>query len=273
MNKTKYIYILGPGHCGSTIFEMYISQHNSDYFALGEIVKLDGSDLKTVSSFYSSKKNFTISDSNYKTKFRVTSFDFISRISLLYSFFFPTKRTIKSSSEISDTMLTLLDKCITSNSLIDSSKEWQRLLYLINSNIFDIQVIFLYRSPLDIYYSYFKKYHDSRGLRKLWSSFIVSILLYISKKVKITFVNFNDFCVSPSNILKKLCLNSGYSRRLRSYCYTGLGGNRVRDDRYIYLNQYNKPASYKNFPWYVLFSNIVFNKLISFFHKTNNEKF
>ena len=152
--KTKpvdLIYILGAGHCGSTLLSLCLDQHKS-VVGLSEIITLNrkspgwsGSKFVLSDHFWSEVNR----DMRERFSERLTEVPFNLRQSLPYY-----DLAIQRNKVALESILNISGKSI----ICDSSKDSKRLDVLLGSKLFKVKVIYLVRDGRAIVHSYRRKY-------------------------------------------------------------------------------------------------------------------
>jgi Sulfotransferase family len=165
MNIPQYrlCYILGSGHCGSTLFDLMLNGH-SQVLGLGEVVALKR-DFKAL--FSDEATEFPLCYKSFwnevKRRYESLSGKPVEEVNVSH----PTWKTIRSWRPADIEAWTksncMLFSCIQQISgariLTDSSKFPHRLYLLQRSRLFDIRVIHLIRDGRAVINSYIRKYN------------------------------------------------------------------------------------------------------------------
>ena len=221
--ELNLVYILGAGHCGSTLLNLLLNGHSqvialSEIHAISKYTGLDPStDNPLNSKFWQEVKQC------YETKFS-TSFE---QIDLLPP---------SNENETQEWARTNTDlfSCILDNSnatiLIDASKRWKRLYLLQQSGLLNIKVIHLVRDGRAVLNSYdFKK-----GFRMWFSSQLTApfIRKRFNKDAWLQ-LHYEQLATNPERTLREICdfLDLEFEDEMLSYRkhhYVGIGGNRMQ---------------------------------------------
>jgi Sulfotransferase family len=276
MERYKLLYILGSGHCGSTLLDLLLNRHH-EIMALGEIHKVKKYiDIANgnISSISPSKED--------RRKWRETgdahSLDtpFWQQIKKLYedvsgsSFDQLDLRCIGKWSNIrswqakeieswarpNEILFSCVHQVSGARILTDSSKFPHRLYLLQQSGLFDIRVIHLQRNGCAVVNSYLRKHADFRTCLRLW---VAPALLayYLRRKFARNAwlqIRYEDLANRPVETLKTVCafLDVSFDPEMLAYRgkpYLGFGGNqmREREDAAIVLDeQWKRELSYKH---------------------------
>ena len=254
--EKKLIYILGPGHCGSTILEIYIANYNN-VFSLGEVAQLD---------VRSRRKSPRIPDrSDIFDKFIGKQFrprvNFWRTFLLVAAAFFPFFRD-KEIREICDVTFDLMCQVTNVRCFTDGSKEWQRLFALMSDDRFDLFVLYLYRKPSLVHQSYTRKYQDCRGLRKSFGCLLAAVLIRARGFKNIVGLNYDEFLFNQNAEIFGMHLP--IIDVLDVSRFSGVGGNRLVDNESI-LIQRNSRCSSGRSSLILKFLDFSFFRLIKFF--------
>jgi Sulfotransferase family len=227
MHNYTLLYILGSGHCGSTLLDLLLNRHQQ-IISLGEIHKLkkyiaiaNGS----MPSGYPSKED--------RVRWRETgdahSLDspFWQQIKKLYEDASGSPfdqidlrhagkwRAIRSwqPKEIArwarpnEVLFSCLHQLSGARILTDSSKSPHRLYLLQQSGLFDIKVIHLQRNGFAVVNSYLRKHADFGICLRTWASPAL-LAFYLRRKFKRSSwlqLRYEDLATSPVETLKIVC--------------------------------------------------------------------
>ena len=260
-NEGRYTiaYILGSGHCGSTLFDFLLNGH-SQIVGLGELVRLDrhewqdnpGQDdvgYPSTSFWQETKQCYESATGNPFEGIETRN----SRWRDLRRW--PQERVVdwaKTQSEF----LTCIHQITGAAILTDASKFPHRLHLLHESGLFDIRVIHLIRDGRAVINSYLRKYHSfglamSRWAAPTWHA--ISLRRRTPQDMWLT-VRYEDLARNPAQVLTRTCkfLGVDYKPSMLSYRdhrYVGIGGNKMRhrSDSKIYLDDaWKRELSYKH---------------------------
>lgn len=197
----KIVYILGAGHCGSTLLDMLLNGH-SRIQGLGEAGRKTNppSLLQMIGIRLGTNKN------PRQVHYAANHLKYISCIGRI------TGKDV----------------------LVDSSKFWQRLL-LLSAASPHLKVIHLVRDGRAVLHSYDKKYHRFfYGWVRWFSPTFMAIPLRLKfSRENWLRIHYEELAENPEETLKKICQFIGVEfepgmLRFREHLYTGQGGNRMK---------------------------------------------
>jgi hypothetical protein len=257
MKKIKLLYIVGSGHCGSTLLDLIIGSA-PEVFSTGELgfyniykenkiynkenpeyICTCGKDFNKCEIWGEVNKN-----SNVKIK---KIFSLLESFKIILFTLFPFLPFKKSDyTDDTDKLLKKLKKVIKDEDIIyflDSSKDPRRLFYLLNNPKIKVYPIHLIREAGGVAYSYNKKSRTKAGLKR--KNFYISLLKWlginlVTKKMlknnpnKIV-IKYKDFCENPTKhiklVNKKLNINiktENFLREVNKITYHNIDGNVLR---------------------------------------------
>jgi hypothetical protein len=222
----KLIYIVGSGHCGSTLLDMILGAH-SKVFGAGEIQNLKFENkcacLKYISDCEKWKSLKGKINPENLTIFR-DKINFLKNSDNFY--FLKNKKNI-------------LDNIIKNNPeiefIVDSSKDIDRLEFLLKYSNLDIYVIHLVRDGRAVSWSYIRKYKKVFPWIFKWflSNLKIEIFKKRHSKKKLIFIKYENFIEDPEKEIKKILrlINLDYKKsmlKFRNRNQHQVGGNRMR---------------------------------------------
>lgn len=245
----KIIYVLGSGHCGSTLVDLIMDSH-SQIVGVGELTnwffqKEKQSEIfctcqKTLATcpfwqkvFQSIPQALQISDSklaihqkkidflfNRKRYFFVA--DKIKKVDL--------EKYLKLNEKVYENILTYSGKKI----IFDSSKDVDRAKALLDSGQLEIIFLHLVRDGRAVSYSYKRKYGGVITPMIRWA--LRNLKIEILKRrhpEKFIFMRYEDFCKNPKQEIKKILQRIGLDfepqmLNFREKTHHQAGGNRLR---------------------------------------------
>ncbi len=226
-NPIELIYILGAGHCGSTILNLCLDRHTS-VFGVSEIITLNrknpgwsGNNHILSQPFWSEVNNVMYKD--YGKKLDDVVFNLRASSPSNYD-------DIKKNKAALESILRVSKKKI----ICDASKNAKRLDVLLASNLFRVQVIYLVRDGRAIVHAYRRKYRSwwpglfnlistDRAARRLMKKFGADNWLT---------VRYEDLASDLKGTLLKIC-NFAQIKFESEMLYpdtskfNGIGGNRL----------------------------------------------
>ncbi len=265
------LYILGSGHCGSTLLDLLLNGH-SQILGLGEIValkryialakKVPRNSPKPLQS--SCRRNqlkdwIEVESHPLDTPFwqavkrcyesiAEAPFDRIdthhySKWSTIRSW---QTEDIESWVRPNKALLSSVHQISSRNILTDASKSPHRLYLLQRSGLFDIRVIHLLRDGRAVINSYIRKYGDFRLALRRWAAPAL-LAFYVRRtfaKTDWLLVRYEELATRPEDTLKTICAFLGVNFEsemlvYRNQPYFGIGGNRMREreDEHIILDE------------------------------------
>ncbi len=226
-NPIELIYILGAGHCGSTILNLCLDRHTS-VFGASEIITLNrkspgwSGDNNILSQPFWSKVN-NVMYKDYGEKLDEVAFN-LSASSPSH------KQDIKQNKAALESILSVSEKKI----ICDASKNAKRLDALLASNLFRVHVIYLVRDGRAIVHAYRRKYGSwwpglfnlistDRAARRLMNKFGADNWLT---------VRYEDFASDLKGTLLKICNFTQIKFETEMLYpdtskFNGIGGNRL----------------------------------------------
>ena len=231
------VYILGPGHCGSTLLNLLLNGH-SKIIGLSEMDRIN--EVKEKEALRSDRVAYNFWCAVDKS-FKQLTGNNISDVSLSPLFY--SWKKIFNLKYVDIHRWGLYNYkfyksiCMVSNKniIVDASKSWQRLYCLNRSGLFNIKVIYLHRAGRGVIYSYYKKNRNNTiGINKCRNHILGS--LYVKNKIESKnwlLVKYDELTKEPEKKLKNICDYIGVEyeqgmmefTRHRHYC---IGGNRMK---------------------------------------------
>lgn len=249
------IFILGTGHCGSTLLDLILGSH-SKIFSLGELKDLSVSYLSNKSNFWNSDLIKKIKPHYRFKNNKVISFDYHR---------FPSSTLFENRSHLYQYIFKRSQKDI----LVDSSKNifWikRSIAHLQNSD-FEPILIHLERDPRAIVNSYYRKYKTSKDFSQLVNDIrnrINKNRAYFKsqeKCEKIT-VSYEEICMYPEKEITKICNLIGveFYKEILNYWefeHNNISGNsgtnslinKYRNEKSLLHHKRNDQEFYENHP-------------------------
>lgn len=207
----KVIFILGSGHCGSTLLDLILDSH-SKIVGLGQCEKIGvkktcacGKDFSEC-NFWSDiiKNNHVFFNSKINGIYR-------SKINFIFNkeryFIKNKKKAIKKNDyiEMTEFLYELALNKSNSSVIVDSSKNPDRVLALLRSKKIEPVVVHIVRDGRGVLWSYLKK--KKKALPYLWK-WVVSNLkveaLRRRTRIPYVFVGYSQFSKDPEKEIKKI---------------------------------------------------------------------
>lgn len=222
------LYILGPGHCGSTLLNLCLDKHSS-VIGVSEIIQLNrklpgwsGDEYVLQNNFWS-KVNQEMQE-KFGLAITQVSFELNSAQTSKESAIHKNKLALRSILNVSD-----------KNIISDASKNPNRLDVLLGSKHFNVRVIYLVRDGRAVVHAYRRKY-DSwfvgwRSLMRIDKAAIRLKEKYGSKNWLT--IRYEDLATNPKKTLEEICTfsNINFEPIMLSpdtSKFNGIGGNRLR---------------------------------------------
>lgn len=274
MQKYTLLYILGSGHCGSTLLDLLLNRHPK-VLGLGEIAVLKSyiararDEVFKMSDYAHGERGPAdpiaahLLDTPFwqqvKQRYEAVSGTPFEQINIHHSKWKTIRswqaKEIDSWARPNEVLLSCLHQVSGANILTDASKSPHRLYLLQRSGLFDIKVIHLIRHGCAVVNSYVRKYGDfGIGLRR-WAAPAV-LAFYVRRKFPKNSwlqLRYEDLATRPEETLKAVCAFVGvrFEEAMIAYrgeCYFGIGGNRMREsgDERIFLDeQWKQELAYR----------------------------
>ncbi|MFQ5796789.1 MAG: sulfotransferase, partial [Candidatus Bipolaricaulia bacterium] len=245
--RYRLIYILGSGHCGSTLLDLLLNGH-SQILGLGEIKSIG----KYTASAEESGDNWVHTPFWQKVKgcYEKTSQASFAQIDISNPKWSIARswdaEDIETWTRPNDLLLSCIHRVSGAKMLTDASKFPHRLYLLQRAGLFDIRVIHLVRDGRAVMNSYIRKYGDFGTALRRWAS---PALLAFSLRRNFTKtdwlrIRYEELATRPKDTLKRVCafLEVGFEPKMlafRGHPYFGIGGNRMRyrGDAHIFLDE------------------------------------
>ncbi len=242
-NKTSIIYVLGSGHCGSTLLDLMMDSH-SKIVGVGELENCSNQRKKKKTTCTCKRilancpfwnKVFEGISSNIDLSVYRNKIDF-----LLKTKKFKNKKTFKEidlekylklNEKIYKDVLSYSKKEI----IFDSSKTADRAELLVQSKDLEITLLHLVRDGRGVMWSYKRKYGRifSPMWRWLGKNLKIELMKKRNKNIKTIFVRYEDLVKNPEKELKRILEETKLSfepqmLNFREYEHHQIGGNRLR---------------------------------------------
>ena len=232
--RPTLVYIIGAGHCGSTLLNLLLNGHDhilglSEFHSLGDYTRRDALDppldhpfWKKVRDCYEQRSGRSFADVDLNTPYQ-------SFRDVLNGPMEPLQDWVADH----ETLYSCVAEQSGARLLVDSSKMWQRLYLLWRSGRFHIKPIHLIRDGRAVTNSYARKYDDLRGAKRWVKSSLYSEYMRWRFGERWLRVYYEDLAARPEPTLRRICdyLNVAYQPGMLAYRdsrYVGIGGNRMR---------------------------------------------
>ncbi len=255
------IYILGTGHCGSTLLDMLLNG-SPEIHAGGELASVRRALLDSPPTWRRAAGTTRVAEVRHTPLLADPFWQEVERLCVERSgrdleslaLAHPAWREavhwsdeqVTSWAEDSHTLISAVHEVAGTQMVTDSSKKAQRLYLLQRSGLFDIRVINLVRDGRAVFSSYIEKERTFPQAYRLWAG---PRLAATGLRRRFTAENWIDvryesLCSDPHTTMERICgfLGVAYSRDMlayRSHDYHGVGGNRMRsgDSQTIFLDE------------------------------------
>jgi len=232
MEKIPVVYILGSGHCGSTLLNLLLNAHP-------RMVGL--SELVSFQNYLQSGQDEVLTDQALWVRIRdrfeqITPQGHFSGIDLST----PSLKQILNNQLpprwVSDNyyLLRAVLDVMEEDVAVDASKGVRRLLGLEKTGMYDFRVIHLVRNGRAVVHSYRKKgYSFLSSFRRWFIPAVFTRRLMSPELLDATLtVKYEDLCDNPERVLEAICRHirlpyTGDMLAYRSVPYIGVGGNRM----------------------------------------------
>lgn len=228
----KLLYVLGVGHCGSTVLNL-AADHHPDMMGLGEIaglMDLDNPDIAKNPVWAAAAEAFRAATPKDGAALQ------FNPPQIKVSDVLTGNRPPAAWAEENIRFLRDLQKTTGCDVLVDSSKEWRRLWGLLEAKNVDIKVVYLTRDGRGVLNAYQRKYGTwKEGAKRLVKIDIAAFLLrrlHVRSDNWMT-LRYEDLAHDPEKACKRLCQHMGLDFDAAmltpdTKTYRGLGGNRMR---------------------------------------------
>jgi len=282
-NKILVIYLLGSGHCGSTLLDLIMDSH-SQIVGVGELTNWPFSKERQSKTICTCGKSLSkcpfwqevfknipnkLQFSTPKLEIHRKKIDFLlNRKRYVFASAKAKKvdleRYLKLNEKIYENILTVSGKKI----VFDSSKDVERANVLLASDKLEVILLHLVRDGRGVSYSYKRKYGGIISPMLRWA--LKNLKIEILKRrypQKFVFLRYEDFCRNPEKEIEKILKKIGLDfepqmLNFRNKTHHQVGGNRLR----FYKNQEIK----ENILWkkqLPIFDKIIFHILFGWLNK------
>lgn len=236
MERIPVVYILGSGHCGSTLLNLLLNAHPS-MVGLSELVSFQnhlhpGQDevLTDQELWVKIKKRFEqIAPQGQFIEIDLST----PSLKQILGNSLPT-RWVNDNYFLLRSVLDVMEEEVA----VDASKGVRRLLGLEKTGMYDFRVIHLVRNGRAVVHSYRKKGYSFLSSFRRWFIPAVFTRRMMSPELRnaTLTVKYEDLCDAPERVLETICrhIHLPYSGKMlswRSGPYIGVGGNRMGSTR------------------------------------------
>jgi len=255
------LYILGSGHCGSTLLDLLLNGH-PDILGLGQVVDLKRY-IASLKNDRSHPQGNPLCGSLWQEairRYEATSSNPFDRIEVSHPRWKEltswNEEEIARWAESNKTLYSSLQQASGAKVLTDSSKVPHRLCLLWKSGLFDIKVIHLVRDGRAVVNSYLRKHGSFTPAVRGWA-FPTLLAYYLHRNFaedNWLQVRYEELATRPEETLKRICAFLGIyfvpkMLAYKSHAYIGLAGNRLRhrEEERIFLDQcWHKELRFKH---------------------------
>jgi len=242
----KTVYILGAGHCGSTLLNLMLNGH-PQIMSLSEVVSIN---RKTILEEAQDNPSITPFWLNVIQCYEATAGHTFSELNLSLP---SALRLITRSAQKNADYLqknSFLFECILKHAnasiLVDASKNWQRLYLLRQSEKINLKIIHLVRDGQAVVNAFLNKNRTFYYAFRRWFGPSLMALYLRRRSVQSDWlqIKYEDITLDPEAALQDICafLKIDFEPEMlsfRKHFYVGIGGNRMRkgNDRKIFLDE------------------------------------
>ena len=248
MKKIPVVYIIGSGHCGSTLLDLVLDSH-SKIIGVGELYQYPKQKKEQKGLICTCGKkviecNFwkqVFEDIEPKFNFKVfrSKKDFLLNKKKFFELDKGPDRKInlKNYIELHEEIYNRILHISGEKVVVDSSKDPDRAELLLGSNKLSIILLHLVRDGRAVAWSYKKKYKRTvmpiNGGKRWFFKNIKTEIIKKRNNVENIFVKYEDFCKNPEKILRRILkkLNLEFEPEMlnfRDKIHHQIEGNRLR---------------------------------------------
>jgi len=229
----RLIYIVGAGHCGSTLLNLLLNGH-SDILGLSEIGSVDRVVAEDPDRPPFSDPLWTAAISRCEQQIGGSFSDIDLSTPPARQLLRWRAHQVEAWARPNMALLDALAVVGNARFLVDASKSWQRLYALSRSQRFDLKIIHLIRDGRAVTWSYFRKYR--RPLFALSKASKVTIAaLALERRFDTSNwlqLRYEDLARDPEATLRNVCrfLDCDFQADMlqyRDHSHVGIGGNRM----------------------------------------------
>ncbi len=237
--KTVFMFIVGSGHCGSTLLDLILDSH-SQIVGVGELDNFEKTHNCTCGREFNSCELWgkVLRYINLKNlKVRRSKKNFLlnkKEVSVKNSDELDGLKNIDGWLKINEKIYNKILETSNTRVMADSSKSADRAEILGKSENIEPIIVHLVRDGKAVTWSYIKKY--KKALPYMWKWFASNIKTEIVKRrnnFKYIFVRYEDLTRKPEQVIKKILteIDLEYEPEMldfRNFIHHQIGGNRMR---------------------------------------------
>lgn len=233
LDRPKVIYVLGTGHCGSTLLDLLLNGH-SEILGMGEWDRLAAMSPLTRRSageaFFASPEWEGVLEAHPDHELQLPKDPARWRGAHQWS-----AGRVANWAERTKEFLSCLAEASGATFITDASKNPIRLYLYARSGAFDLKVIELRRDGRAVFNSYYRKYGSRRLALQRWMLPTIRArqLLWKYPELAPLTVRYEELTDRPEVELRSICQFLGVEyepemMRFREHRYLGVGGNRMK---------------------------------------------
>ena len=226
-NPVEILYIIGAGHCGSTLLNLCLDRHSS-VIGVSEIITLNNKKTDWSGDDFLLKNTFWSAVDRLMTKkygYRITEVPFRLNSKL---------KNEDVASQCNKAALETILKISEKRIIADSSKNSKRLSALLGNPLFKVRVIYLVRDGRGIVHSYRRKYKNwwTGWYKLLQTDHAVRSLMNIYGADNWMTIRYEDMVTDLEKTMQKICKFAGISFESSmlhpdTSDFNGIAGNRI----------------------------------------------
>ena len=226
-NPIEILYIIGAGHCGSTILNLCLDRHSS-IIGVSEIITLNSKNPDWTSDDFLLKNSFwsrVDREMSEKYGYRITEVPFKFNKKLKHD---------DVSNQCNKAVLEIILKISKKRIIADSSKNSKRLSALLGNPLFKVRVIYLVRDGRAIVHSYRRKYNNwlIGWYKLLQTDYAARRLMTLHGSDNWLIVRYEDMVSNLEVTMKKICNFTGINfepsmLHPNTLDFNGISGNRI----------------------------------------------
>ena len=226
-NPVEILYIIGAGHCGSTLLNLCLDRHSS-VIGVSEIITLNSKNPDWTSDNFLLKNSFwsrVDQKMSEKYGYRITEVPFKLNKKLKHD---------GVANQCNKAALEIILKISEKRIIADSSKNSKRLSALLGNPLFKVRVIYLVRDGRGIVNSYRRKYKNwwTGWYKLLQTDYAVSRLMALHGSDNWLTVRYEDMVSNLEVTMQKICNFTGINfepsmLHPNTLDFNGISGNRI----------------------------------------------